>query len=64
MQKSLWSTEEYLLVGVLYDVCMIDRSRFGSKSISFELSLGNAGNQQFPRSQCAENNNDDQSGAP
>ncbi|EFN77733.1 Otoferlin [Harpegnathos saltator] len=61
MKKNFWSTEEYLLVGVLYDVCMIDRSRFGSKSISFELSLGNAGNQQFPRSQCAENNNDGQS---
>jgi len=33
---------------------MIDRSRFRSKLISFELSLGNAGNQQFPHSQCAE----------
>ncbi|XP_072763326.1 LOW QUALITY PROTEIN: otoferlin, partial [Anoplolepis gracilipes] len=61
IEKSLWSTDEYLLVGVLYDVCMIDRSRFGSKLISFELSLGNAGNRQFPHSQCAENNNDDQS---
>ncbi|XP_067216226.1 otoferlin-like isoform X2 [Linepithema humile] len=61
IEKSLWSTEEYLLVGVLYDVCMIDRSRFGSKLISFELSLGNAGNRQFSRSQCAANNNDGQS---
>ncbi|XP_070528249.1 otoferlin [Cardiocondyla obscurior] len=58
MKKNLWSTEEYLLVGILYDVCLIDRSRFGSKLISFELSLGNAGNQQFPHSQCAENNDD------
>ncbi|XP_012058513.1 PREDICTED: otoferlin-like [Atta cephalotes] len=47
IEKSLWLTEEYLLVGVLYDVCLIDRSRFGSKLISFELSLGNAGNRQF-----------------
>ncbi|XP_071649969.1 otoferlin [Temnothorax longispinosus] len=61
IEKSLWSTEEYLLVGVLYDVCLIDRSRFGSKLISFELSLGNAGNQQFPYSQCVENTNDSQS---
>ncbi|XP_036143415.1 otoferlin [Monomorium pharaonis] len=61
IEKSLWSTEEYLLVGVLYDVCLIDRSRFGSKLISFELSLGNAGNQQFPYSQCVENNDDSQS---
>ncbi|XP_025075892.1 otoferlin-like [Pogonomyrmex barbatus] len=55
-KRNLWSTEEYLLVGVLYDICLIDRSRFGSKLISFELSLGNAGNQQFLHSQCAENN--------
>ncbi|EFN60493.1 Fer-1-like protein 4 [Camponotus floridanus] len=61
IEKSLWSTDEYLLVGVLYDVCMIDRSRFGSKLISFELSLGNAGNRQFLHSQCSESNNDDQS---
>ncbi|KAL6424890.1 hypothetical protein ACFW04_010045 [Cataglyphis niger] len=61
IEKSLWSTDEYLLVGVLYDVCMIDRSRFGSKLISLELSLGNAGNRQFPHSQCAESNNGDQS---
>ncbi|XP_011877854.1 PREDICTED: otoferlin-like [Vollenhovia emeryi] len=60
IEKSLWSTDEYLLVAVLYDVCLIDRSRFGSKLISFELSLGNAGNRQFPHSQCAENNNDSQ----
>ncbi|KAG5335930.1 OTOF protein, partial [Acromyrmex charruanus] len=56
IEKSLWSTEEYLLVGVLYNVCLIDRSRFGSKLISFELSLGNAGNRQFSHSQCIENN--------
>ncbi|RLU20752.1 hypothetical protein DMN91_007365 [Ooceraea biroi] len=37
---------------------MIDRSRFGSKLMSFELSLGNAGNRQFPHSQCIEDNND------
>ncbi|EZA54735.1 Otoferlin [Ooceraea biroi] len=58
IERNLWSTEEYLLVGVLYDVCMIDRSRFGSKLMSFELSLGNAGNRQFPHSQCIEDNND------
>ncbi|XP_011064503.1 PREDICTED: otoferlin-like [Acromyrmex echinatior] len=56
IEKSLWSTEEYLLVGVLYNVCLIDRSRFRSKLISFELSLGNAGNRQFSHSQCIENN--------
>lgn len=41
---------------------MIDRSRFKSKLISFELSLGNAGNRQFLHSQCTEQSGP--SGAP
>ncbi|KAJ8683958.1 hypothetical protein QAD02_019750 [Eretmocerus hayati] len=48
VETSLWNTEEYLLVGVLYDICMIDRSLLPrGKSISFEISIGNAGNQRF-----------------
>lgn len=47
LQKNLWSSEEYLLLAIFYDVCMIDRSRFKNKSISFEISLGNVGNRQF-----------------
>ncbi|CAK9828332.1 Fer-1-like protein 6 [Anthophora retusa] len=58
MEGSLWRTEEYYLVAILYDVSMIDRRKFWLKSISFEVSLGNAGNKQFSRSQCFEDNND------
>ncbi|XP_024943161.1 otoferlin [Cephus cinctus] len=58
IEKSLWNTEEYLMVGVLYSVCMIDRSRFTTKWISFEISLGNAGNTAFSYSQCSENSSD------
>lgn len=50
----LWKTEEYLLVGVFYDICMIDRSRFKNKPIIFEISLGNAGNQQFYQNQTVQ----------
>ncbi|KAI4503915.1 hypothetical protein M0802_001318 [Mischocyttarus mexicanus] len=58
IEKSLWKVEEYVLLGILYDVCMIDRSRFAKKSILFELSIGNAGNQRFSRDRCdSENNN-------
>lgn len=57
-KKSLWRTEEYYLVAVLYDASMIDRRRFSWKSISFEVSLGNAGNRQFSHSQCFDDNND------
>ncbi|KAG7207640.1 hypothetical protein KM043_009260 [Ampulex compressa] len=55
IEKNLWKTEEYLLVAILYDVCLIDRGRFMTASISFEISLGNAGNHRFSRSQCSEN---------
>nr|XP_034175477.1 otoferlin-like [Osmia lignaria] len=58
IEKSLWRTEEYYLVAVLYDASMIDRRRFSWKSISFEVSLGNAGNRQFSHSQCFDDNND------
>ncbi|XP_076670742.1 otoferlin [Andrena cerasifolii] len=58
IEKSLWDTDEYCLVAVLYDVSLIDRRRFSSKSISFEISVGNAGNRQFPYSQCFEDTND------
>ncbi|KAK9306192.1 hypothetical protein QLX08_003081 [Tetragonisca angustula] len=58
IERSLWKTEEYYLVAVLYDISMIDRRKFWTKSISFEVSLGNAGNRQFARSQCFEDNND------
>ncbi|XP_076223010.1 otoferlin [Nomia melanderi] len=54
IENRLWRTEEYCLVAILYDVSMIDRRKFWTKSISFEISLGNAGNKQFPRSQCVE----------
>ncbi|XP_076243958.1 fer-1-like protein 6 [Calliopsis andreniformis] len=56
--RSLWSTEEYYLVAVLYDVSLIDRRKFSSKSISFEVSIGNAGNRRFPYSQCFEDSNE------
>ncbi|XP_044010396.1 otoferlin [Aphidius gifuensis] len=46
-EKSMWNSEEYLLVGIIYDVCMIDRYRFMNKAISFEISFGNAGNTEF-----------------
>ncbi|KAK1117439.1 hypothetical protein K0M31_016643 [Melipona bicolor] len=58
IERRLWKTEEYYLVAVLYDISMIDRRKFWTKSISFEVSLGNAGNRQFARSQCFEDNND------
>ncbi|XP_015125981.1 otoferlin [Diachasma alloeum] len=48
MEKILWATEEYLLVGIIYDVCMIDRCRFLMKSVSFEINFGNAGSRVFP----------------
>ena len=47
----LWNTEEYILVGIFYDVSMIDRSRYKNKSIKFEISLGNIGNHQFHQNQ-------------
>lgn len=53
-KKSLWTTEEYYLVAVLYDASMIDRRRFWMRSIFFEISIGNAGNKQFGHSQCFE----------
>ncbi|XP_015435492.1 PREDICTED: otoferlin-like [Dufourea novaeangliae] len=59
IENRLWRTEQYCLVAVLYDVSMIDRRKFWTKSISFEVSLGNAGNRQFPYSQCFEDNNND-----
>ncbi|KAI4482752.1 hypothetical protein M0804_008605 [Polistes exclamans] len=59
IEKSLWKVEEYVLLGILYDVCMIDRSRFAKKSIVFELSIGNAGNQRFSRDRCDPGNNND-----
>nr|XP_012151304.1 PREDICTED: otoferlin-like [Megachile rotundata] len=55
IEKSLWRTEEYYLIAVLYDASMIDR-RFSWKSISYEVSLGNAGNRQFSHSQCFDDN--------
>ncbi|XP_035743561.1 otoferlin-like [Vespa mandarinia] len=59
MKKNLWKVEEYILFGIVYDVCMIDRRRFGKKSIVFELSIGNAGNRRFSRDQCdLENDNE------
>lgn len=57
-KKSLWRTEEYYLVAVLYDASMIDRRRFWMRSIIFEISIGNAGNTQFGHSQCFENEED------
>ncbi|XP_034943562.1 otoferlin [Chelonus insularis] len=48
IERKLWSTEEYLLVGIIYDASMIDRSRFMKKSISFEINIGNAGSHIFP----------------
>ncbi|XP_043264956.1 otoferlin-like [Colletes gigas] len=59
MKERLWTTEEYYLVAVLYDVSLIDRRKFLTKSISFEVSIGNAGNRQFPHSQCFEDINDE-----
>ncbi|XP_076302777.1 otoferlin-like, partial [Lasioglossum baleicum] len=58
IERSLWRTEEYYLVAVVYDTSMIDRRKFWTKSISFEVSLGNAGNRQFARSQCFKDSND------
>ncbi|XP_043285592.1 otoferlin-like [Venturia canescens] len=55
MKKSLWDTEEYILVGIIFDACMIDRSRYKTKPIHFEMSLGNSGNRMYPHSQCVEN---------
>ncbi|KAH0549066.1 hypothetical protein KQX54_005671, partial [Cotesia glomerata] len=46
--NKLWSTEEYLLVGIVYDANMIDRSRFMRKPISFEITIGNVGSNIFP----------------
>ncbi|XP_076634575.1 otoferlin [Colletes latitarsis] len=59
IEERLWTTEEYYLVAVLYDVSLIDRRKFLTKSISFEVSIGNAGNRQFPHSQCFEDINDE-----
>ncbi|XP_033208643.1 otoferlin-like [Belonocnema kinseyi] len=59
IEKSLWKTQQYLLVGVLYDVCMIDRSQFRTKFISFEINLGNAGNRQFSHGRCIPNESDE-----
>ncbi|CAL7940390.1 unnamed protein product [Xylocopa violacea] len=60
VERSLWRTEEYYLVAVIYDASMIDRRKFWTKSITFEISLGNAGNRQFGRSQCLEDTNGNQ----
>ncbi|XP_031785250.1 otoferlin isoform X4 [Nasonia vitripennis] len=69
VEDSLWRLDEYLLVGVFYDCCMIDRSLLASgKSASLELSLGNAGNLSYSDHQlrvCDEEaqENDDKSSA-
>lgn len=46
------------MFGILYDVCMIDRRRYGKKSLVFELSIGNAGNRRFSRDLCDLENDD------
>ncbi|XP_076375559.1 otoferlin [Megalopta genalis] len=58
IENRLWETEEYVLLAILYDASMIDRRKFRLKPISFEISLGNAGNRQFAHSQCSEDNYD------
>ncbi|XP_076648742.1 otoferlin [Halictus rubicundus] len=58
IEDRLWATEEYCLVAILYDASMIDRRKCRLKPISFEISLGNAGNRQFSYSQCSEDNLD------
>ncbi|XP_066595937.1 otoferlin [Prorops nasuta] len=41
-EKTLWKKEEYIFVAILYQVCSLDRyRRVGSKSMSFEASMGN-----------------------
>lgn len=37
---------------------MIDRRRYGKKSLVFELSIGNAGNRRFSRDLCDIENDD------
>ncbi|XP_014219659.1 otoferlin [Copidosoma floridanum] len=60
IEDSLWHSDEYLLVGVLYDACMIGRDQRGA-TLSFEISLGNAGNRRFAAHQRAcEDEEDDE----
>ncbi|XP_015525108.1 otoferlin [Neodiprion lecontei] len=58
IERSFWETEEYLLVGIVFDVSMIDRGKYSGKKISFEISLGNAGNKMLSYSQCVESSGD------
>ncbi|KAL7306383.1 hypothetical protein TKK_0001807 [Trichogramma kaykai] len=59
-EASIWRVEEYLLVCVLHDACMIDRSLLAcGKSVSFELNLGNAGNRKYCASAKQLGNQDD-----
>ncbi|XP_048510270.1 otoferlin-like [Athalia rosae] len=58
IERTLWKTEEYLLVGIIFDVSMINRKKFSGKKISFEISLGNAGNNMLSYSQCVESSGD------
>ncbi|KAK0093832.1 hypothetical protein PV326_012519 [Microctonus aethiopoides] len=48
LKNKLWAIEEYVLVGIIYDACMLDRCRFMMKSVSFEINFGNIGSQSFP----------------